>query len=142
MDVRHARQGDIDWLAAADRWPRRKDWELKVAGRLAYVADVDGERAAHARLDVLWSTVPFLAMILVQPAFRGRGLSRRLLDFVEDDLKARRHIALLSSAQTDEPAAQQWHTAMGFTSNGIIEHVADGNVGELVFRKLLAGTNR
>ncbi len=137
MLVRHAEQRDIDWLAAVDRWPRREDWELKVAGRLAYVVDRDGALLAHARLDVLWSTVPFLAMIEVQPALRGGGLSRLLLDFIEADLAARGYLALLSSAQTDEPASQKWHAAMGFTSNGIIEHIADDNVGELVYRKVL-----
>jgi GNAT superfamily N-acetyltransferase len=137
MDVRYAEQQDIDWLGTVDQWPRWEDWSLKIAGRLAYIAEEAGERAGHARLDVLWSTVPFPAMSAMQPAFRGRGLSRPLLQFIEADLAARGYITLLSSAQTDEPEPQQWHTAMGFTSNGIIEHIADGNIGELVYGKPL-----
>lgn len=138
MEVRHAQQRDIDGLATVDRWPRREDFELKAAGRLACVAEDNGGLAAHVRPDLRWSTVLFLAMILVQPAFRGRGGSCQWLGFVDNDLRARGCIARLSSAQTDEPASRPWHPAIGFASSGITENVADGNVRELVYRRLLA----
>jgi len=46
-------------------------------------------------------------------------------------------VALLSSSQTDEPEPQRWHLHMGFTSNGLIENIADDGVGELVYRLML-----
>jgi N-acetylglutamate synthase-like GNAT family acetyltransferase len=76
--VRHAQAGDIDWLATHDRWPRAEDWPLKVAARHIYVAEHAGERAGWARLDVVWSTVPFMAMIQVLPPWRGRGYAALL----------------------------------------------------------------
>ena len=97
--VRHAQAGDIDWLATHDRWPRAEDWPLKVAARHIYVAEHAGERAGWARLDVVWSTVPFMAMIQVLPPGRGRG-----------------YAALLSSAQSDESQAQAWHGTCGWVS--------------------------
>ncbi|MFN7572081.1 MAG: GNAT family N-acetyltransferase [Betaproteobacteria bacterium] len=136
--VRHARTGDIDWLATHDRWPRAEDWPLKVAARHIYLAEHAGERAGWARLDVLRSTVPFMAMIQVLPPWRGRSLSRALLDFIETDLRRRGYAALLSSAQSDEPQAQAWHLRLGFAHNGIVEHVVDEGIHELVYRKLLA----
>jgi len=48
------------------------------------------------------------------------------------------YVALLSSSQTDEPGPQRWHLYMGFTSNGIIENVADDGVGEMVYRVSLS----
>jgi ribosomal protein S18 acetylase RimI-like enzyme len=135
--VRYATEADIAWLASVDTWPRRADWPLKLAGNHVYVIEAGRERAGHARLDVIWSTVPFLAMIFILPEFRGRGLSRTLLRFVEADLAGRGYVGLLSSAQTNEPSAQRWHTVMGFAANGIIEHIADDNAGELVYRKQL-----
>ena len=33
-----------------------------------------------------------------------------------------------------EPEPQAWHRHLGFTSNGIIENIADEGIGEVVFR--------
>lgn len=86
------------------------------------------------RFVILWTTVPFLELIFIEEAQRGKGYSRRLLDFLTEHLKREGYLALLSSSQTDEPAPQGWHGHMGFRSNGIIEHIADENVGEIVYR--------
>ncbi len=137
FEVRYALPEDIPWLTEVDRWPRAEDWRRKLEAREVVVAELGGKLSAHLRFDVLWSTVPFLALINVLPDKRGQGLSRQLLEFLEAELQARRYRALLSSSQTDEPAAQRWHLHMGFHSNGVIENIADEGVGELVFRKLL-----
>jgi len=47
-------------------------------------------------------------------------------------------VALLSSSQTDEPGPQRWHLHMGFTSNGIIENIADDGVDRVVYQVLLS----
>jgi len=135
--VRYATVSDIDLLAGVDRWPRPEDWPHKIAAREVIVATDLGRIVGHARFDVLWSTVPFLSMIHVRDAFRGHGLSRRLLDFLLAELRLRGYAALLSSAQSNEPLPQAWHEHLGFHRNGVIEHVADEGIHEWVYRRLL-----
>ena len=135
--VRAATVDDIDTLAEADPWPRADDWRRKVDAGEVVVAEFGGEIVGHLRADLIWSTVPFLALIEVRDTHRGRGISRLLLGHLEGSLRDRGYVALLSSSQTDEPEAQRWHVHMGFHTAGIIEHVADDDVGEVVYRKLL-----
>ena len=78
--------------------------------------------------------MPFLENIHVAEAHRGEGHSRRVLDFLRDHLRGRDFSALLSSSQSDEPAARAWHRSMGFVSGGVIKDVADDGVHEVVFR--------
>jgi L-amino acid N-acyltransferase YncA len=75
--------------------------------------------------------------IYLQPEVRGQGYSSQLLTTLKQHLRERGFVALLSSSQTDEPEPQAWHTHMGFTSNGIIENIADDNVGKIVYRLML-----
>ncbi len=90
------------------------------------------------RYTVLWTTVPFLGLIEIDAAHRGKGYSRLMLAFLKDHLLEQGYAALLSSSQTDEPEPQRWHLHMGFTSNGLIENIADDGVGEVVYRVLLS----
>lgn len=135
--VRAATLDDIEILAKVDPWPRADDWRRKVEAGEVVVVEAGGKVVGHLRADLIWSTVPFLAWIEVRETHRGGGLSRLMLDHLEGLLRDRGYVALLSSSQTDEPEAQRWHVHMGFHTAGIIEHVADDNVGEVVYRKLL-----
>ena len=85
------------------------------------------------RYELLWTTVPFMSLIEIEAAHRGRGYSRLLLSFLEGHLKAQGYVALFSSSQTNEPEPQRWHLHMGFKPNGLIENVMDEGIGELVY---------
>lgn len=135
--TRPAGEGDLPILAALDSWPSRETWLRKIDnGEVVVVLD-GAEVVGLARFSVLWTTVPFLGLIVVRENRRGHGLSRVLLEGLCDHLRARGFVALLSSSQTDEPGPQAWHLHVGFQSNGIIENIADEGVGELVYRLLL-----
>lgn len=137
--ARLARLDDVPSLAELDPWPTEDVWPRLIANGevIALQAGDDGVLLGLARYSVLWTTVPFLGLIVVREDVRGRGLSRLLLTGLCDHLRSRGFVALLSSSQTNEPGPQAWHRRMGFHTNGIIENIAEEGVGELVFRKLL-----
>jgi ribosomal protein S18 acetylase RimI-like enzyme len=135
--VRYAGLEDIAALRELDRWPKEAAWQHKIRAEEVIVATRAEMLVGLIRFEVLWTTVPFMSLILVCPECRGQGVSRLLLGFLESELKRRGYMALLSSSQTNEPEPQAWHRHMGFQENGLIEHIADEGVGELVFRKLL-----
>ena len=138
--VRYARENDIPLLQEVDPWPKTRDWQHKISASEVVVAVLEEPEtlvAGHLRFTLLYSTVPFLGMIFVSTEHRRSGVSRLLLSFLEAELKERGYVALLSSSQTDEPEPQRWHVHMGFHTNGIIENIADDNVGEVVYRKTL-----
>ena len=136
--VRLAQETDIPALQQLDPWPKAHVWQQKVTDGEVMVLELDGSVVGVARYAVLWTTVPFLGLIEIDAAHRGRGYSRLMLSFLKDHLLEQGYVALLSSSQTDEPDAQRWHLHMGFTSNGIIENIADDGVGEVVYRLTLS----
>jgi N-acetylglutamate synthase-like GNAT family acetyltransferase len=135
--VRLAREADIPALQRLDRWPREHVWRHKIAGGEVLVLELDARIIGLVRYELLWTTVPLMSLIEIEPEQRGKGYSRLLLEFLKTQLRAEGRVALLSSSQTDEPEAQRWHLHMGFHSNGIIENIMDEGVGELVYRLML-----
>ena len=135
--VRLARETDIPALQQLDPWPKEHIWRQKIAAGEVVVLELDNTIIGLMRYDLLWTTVPFLGLIEIEAAHRGRGYSRIMLEFLTTHLREQGYVALLSSSQTDESKPQRWHLHMGFSSNGIIENVMDEGVGELVYRLML-----
>jgi GNAT superfamily N-acetyltransferase len=86
INVRLATPADLyfviqDHDIAAEVAKRKIEWQGVV------VAERNGEPAGYARLEYLWSQVPYLAMICVMPAQQKRGLGAALLNFIEEYLR-------------------------------------------------------
>jgi N-acetylglutamate synthase-like GNAT family acetyltransferase len=135
--VRLAKISDIPKLQRLDRWPKEPIWQQKIAAEEVIALEHDEQIMGLIRYEVLWTTVPFMGLIEIEEAQRGKGYSKLLLEYLKQHLREQGYVALLSSSQTDEPAPQNWHRHMGFKSNGIIENIADDGIGELVYRLIL-----
>lgn len=135
--VRLATPSDIPKLQALDGWPKEHVWKHKIAGGEVIVLELAGEVIGLIRYELLWTTVPFMSLIVIEESHRGKGYSKLLLEFLKNHLREQGRVALLSSSQTDEPEPQNWHRHMGFKSNGIIENIMDDDVGEIVYRMML-----
>jgi N-acetylglutamate synthase-like GNAT family acetyltransferase len=135
--VRLAKPSDIPKLQRLDRWPKEPIWQHKIAGGEVIIIELASEIIGLIRYEVLWTTVPFMGLIVIEEDYRNKGYSKLLLEFLKQHLREQGYLALLSSSQTDEPEPQAWHRHMGFKSNGIIENIADDDVGEIVYRMML-----
>jgi GNAT superfamily N-acetyltransferase len=135
--VRFANPSDIPKLQRLDHWPKEHIWQHKIAGNEVIVLELASEVSGLIRYELLWTTVPFMSLIVIEEPHRGKGYSKLMLEFLKDHLRAQGSVALLSSSQTDEPGPQHWHRHMGFKTNGIIENIMDDDVGEIVYRLLL-----
>ena len=134
--VRFANSDDLafvhqDGHIGAEMAKRKIEWGEVV------VAERQGARVGYARLEYLWSRLPYLALIYVLPEQRNGGVGRALLGYLESLARGQGHEVLYSSSQLDESAAQAWHRHMGFVECGLIAGVNRGGVGEVFFRKRL-----
>lgn len=136
-EIRIATPADVPALRELDPWPKDHAWRRLISNEEVLVVDEGGRVVGLAHYTMLWADVPFLNMIVLAEDVRGRGLSHLLLKALTTRLRDQGYPALLSSSQTDEPMPQAWHRHMGFTSNGIIENIADEGIGEVVFRLML-----
>lgn len=136
MRIRYATRRDLGFVSQDEYLPA-DTVARKIEAREVIVAEDDSGLTGYARLEYLWSRVPYLALIRVMPDARRRGVGRALLSFMETELCAAGHSALFSSSQADEPEPQDWHRHMGFEESGYIEGINEGGVNEVFFRKEL-----
>lgn len=132
--VRLAEINDINELQTIDPWPPEQIWKQKISNKEVVVLVIDEQIAGLIRYALLWTTVPFIGLIEIKEEHRKKGYSILLLDFLKEHLRQQGFVALLSSSQTNEPTPQAWHSHVGFKSNGIIENIADDDIGEIVYR--------
>jgi N-acetylglutamate synthase-like GNAT family acetyltransferase len=135
--VRLAKPDDISNLQRLDPWPKEHIWQQKISANEVIVLEFDKQIIGLIRYEVLWTTVPFMGLIILEETHRGKGYSKVMLEFLKQHLRDQGYITLLSSSQTDESAPQNWHRHMGFKSNGIIENIADDDVSEIIYRLML-----
>lgn len=134
--VRFADARDLEFVGQ-DGYIPAEVLARKVRWREVVVAERDGEAVGYARLEYLWSTVPYLALIYVRPEHRRRGVGKAMLEFLAERLRCQGHAGLYSSSQADEAAPQAWHRHVGFEECGFIAGINRGGVGEVFFRRRL-----
>jgi GNAT superfamily N-acetyltransferase len=136
MLVRYASQSDLGFVAQDDYIPA-DTVARKIEAREVVVAEHVASLAGYARIEYLWSRIPYLALIRVMPDSQRLGVGRAMLAFLEGELRGAGHRMLLSSSQADEPEPQDWHRHMGFVECGRIEGINEADVDEIFFRKEL-----
>ena len=134
--VRFATLDDLDFVAR-DHYVPTEVVRRKIEQQEVIVAERRGSPVGYARLEYLWSRVPYIALIWVLPEHRRQGAGKAMLRFMEDYLRENGHQQLFSSSTVDEAEPQAWHRHVGFEECGLIGGINDGGVGEVFFRKRL-----
>lgn len=138
VKVRFARSDDLAWCVANDNLVAAEVIKSKIELNEIIVAEVEARIVGYLRLEYLWSTLPYIALIFVRREYQRRGIGRAILEFVEAFLRGKGYKVLLSSSQVNEPPPQAWHRAMGFEECGILTGINEDGIGEVFFRKSLA----
>lgn len=134
--TRFALPSDLD-LLSQDKYLPPEIVRRKIDWREVIVAELDEGMVGYLYLEYLWSKIPYIALISVEPESQRRGVGKALLTFVEEFLRAEGHTALYSSSQANEAEPQAWHRHVGFEECGIIAGINEGGIGEVFFRKEL-----
>jgi GNAT superfamily N-acetyltransferase len=137
IKIRIAVDDDLTFVGQ-DAYVASEVLRRKIAAGEVFIAESEGIAVGYLRLELLWSSIPYIALIRVNERFRRRGVGRALVQFVEQQLLARGHSVLYSSSQANEPEPQAWHRTLGFKECGIIAGINRGDIGEIFFRKQLA----
>ena len=136
LTVRYATLSDSDFVGQ-DGYVSTDILLRKIAAREVVIADGPGRPLGYARIEFLWSKLPYLTLIRVLPDHRNQGVGRALLQFLEVQLRSGGHRLLLSSSQSNEFAPQKWHVHMGFSECGRLSGLNDDGSDEVFFRKML-----
>lgn len=134
---RLATPSDLDACLAFEWTRTRDDLAWHVAAELLFVAESDGALVGYLRLESFWKTMPYLALIVVRPELRGRGIGGRLLQCVREQLRERGYRSLLSSTTAGEDGPRRWHERQGFAVVGVLRGLNEGDVDEVFYRLAL-----
>lgn len=133
-DVRLATAADLGFLGHHDRHVGRPELSAVVArGRVLLL--VEGpERVGWLRWGLFWDAVPFMNLLHVVEAHRGRGLGRLLVETWETHCRDAGHGVVLTSTMSDEQA-QHFYRHLGYVEAGALRLPGEGP--ELVLWKSL-----
>ena len=134
MTIRYAQPEDLEILAAHDHHIARE--ELRESIRRGWVLMLweDKEFLGWLRFNLFWDNTPFMNMLFLLEGRRGQGLGGRLVDFWEQEMKARGYSEGLTSTLSNE-AAQHFYRAHGYADCGSL--LLPGEPLEILFRKEL-----
>ncbi len=109
---------DIDaahGLSVAVRWPhRREDWRFAVDAGTGFVAEENGVVIGTALCWKFGVDRATLGMVIVSPDEQGRGIGRKLMELVVEELGER--VTFLHAT----PAGQPLYEKLGFTACGTL----------------------
>ena len=137
MNVRPAAPEDVELVATildeTGEWPQpfpRDELAERLDGEELYVVDVGGEVAAT--FTVLWDDPSFwgerppdaayLHKLAVRPAFRGRGLGARVVEWVDRRAAAAGRAHLRLDCKRDNPRIRRYYERLGFEHRGDVDH--------------------
>lgn len=135
VEVRLGGDSDVRWCAEMEPEVPEDLVTSAVSAKDVVVAERDGDLLGYLRLEWFWSRIPYIAMIRVKESFRGAGIGKQMLAFLEQRLIEDGHAFVLSSSTANEDAPQQWHRSAGFEECGFIDGLNENGVGETFFRK-------
>ncbi len=115
--IRLAEQQDKEAWYALDAHLPESEFDEKVRRGQGYVC-VEGDRIIGVlRYHLFWDNTPFLSMLFIDSAYRGKGYGMRLMDRWEQDMRSRGYGMLMTSTQVDEEA-QHFYRKLGYKDCG------------------------
>lgn len=134
--VRSARESDLAAILACD--PRagesaeRRDWLKQALGKAAFlVAEENGRIAGFLVLEHGFFGHAFVALVVVHPEARRRGIALLLLEAAEVHCRTGK---LFGSTNVSNTAARELFRRAGFLPSGRIENLDEGDP-ELIYFK-------
>ena len=132
--IRYAQPQDIKVLTAHDRHIRPEELARSAGQKKVLVMVEEGRFAGWLRYSLFWDNTPFMNMLFMLEAYRGRGLGGQLTAFWEQEMKAQGYTQVLTSTQSNEEA-QFFYRKQGYTDCGAL--LLPGEPLEIILRKEL-----
>ncbi len=130
LQILTAVAGDLDWLLATDPVAagderRSRFLRLGLADGRCEIACIGGQRAGFAVWHRQFFSRPFLALLVVDSAYRRRGIGTALVRHVMATIG--QGDDFFTSTNASNHAAQRLFERLGFVRSGTIEHIDPGD---------------
>ena len=135
MEIRTALPADLEMVRHYDRHIPPARLEDCIHRGLVDVLVADERIVAVLRWNLFWQSLPFLDLIFLDEAFRGRSFGTKMMAHWENAMACQGFTAVLLSTQENE-TAKFFYEKLGYTLCGSFLP-PDQDVPELLYRKEL-----
>ena len=135
MEIRPAAHGDLSQILKYDRHIRADRVEECIRNGQVLVLCVEEKIAGVLRYSLFWQSIPFLDLIYLDEAWRGKGLGTRMMAHWEKAMGGMGYQYVMLSTQEDE-TAKYFYEKLGYRRIGAFlppEQEAE----ELMYLKML-----
>jgi len=115
--IRYAQSCDKEFWFSLDKHLSEAEFSVKVRDKQAYVLFVANIPAGILRYNLFWDNTPFCTLLYIAENFQNSGYGKMLMNFWEDEMRAKGYDLLLVSTQADE-TAQYFYRAIGYCDCG------------------------
>lgn len=132
MRTDYAVQSDLSYLSAHDQHIPVGRMKQKIERREVILARTGARPAGWLRFSLFWDEIPFMNLLFVEEAERGKGLGRELIRFWEAEMRAAGHRLVMTSTMSDEQA-QHLYRKLGYQDCGALR--MPGEALEIILMK-------
>ena len=119
FEIRYVSARDKPFWFALDGHLNANEFDLKIRDRRGYVICDSGKPVGVMRYNLFWDSIPFLTLIYIEEAFRGKGLGKNAVQYWENEMRESGYPMTMTSTQADEQA-QQFYRSLGYRDAGCL----------------------
>lgn len=119
-EIRYVTEEDREQWYYLDRHLPAEGFDEKVRNRQGYVLLRNGQVIGILRFSLFWDSIPFCNLLYIDEEYHHRGYGRKLLEYWENDMKAKGHGMVMTSTQSDEQA-QYFYRECGYRDAGSLD---------------------
>ena len=138
MKIRNATEHDIDGIIAIDRIAtteetRRQHIREWVRRGCAIIVLIDERVVGYAVLEYTFFSYGFISMLIVQEAYRRRGIASALVKRLEETCNTAK---LFTSTNESNAPMQAFMASMSYEPSGIVHNLDEGDPELFYFKRV------
>ena len=119
FEIRPAQREDIPFWKTLDSHLPESELLLKIGEKRCYIISDGSTPAGVMRYNLFWDLIPFLTLIYMDCAHRGKGLGRKAMAHWEGQMRLLGHKKVMTSTMVDE-GAQHFYRKLGYADCGCL----------------------
>ena len=138
MEIKVVTDNDKEFVMSIDTHVDDISYKNRVYTKSGYVIWEGSERIGIIVHCILWDNLPFMNLIFINEAYRGKGFAKQAILLWENEMKKKGYKMTLISTQVDEDA-QHLYRKLGYIDCGglVFNNTPFDQPMEMFFRKVL-----
>lgn len=138
MEIKAVTDNDKKFVMSIDKHVDDTGYDNRVYTKSGYVIWEKGQRIGIMVHCVLWDNLPFMNLLFIKEAYRGKGFAKQAIMSWENEMKNQGYRMTLISTQVDE-GAQHLYRKLGYVDCGglVFNNTPFDQPMEMFLRKVL-----